>query len=126
MGSLKLFPGMSQAVFEAILHAPDWAEGMAASLRCGIAALAPEARGVCVFLGDMPLVPVGLCAGLAQAASEAGYAARPLPQAAEAGAAADAHDAQALRQQQAQQSLQRDFASELTQAINRLWLGALR
>ena len=61
-----------------ILHAPDWAEGMAASLRCGIAALAPEARGVCVFLGDMPLVRVGLFTDLAQAASEAGYAARPL------------------------------------------------
>ena len=47
-------------------------------VRAEVAALAPEARGVCVFLGDMPLVPVGLCAGLAQAASEAGYAARPL------------------------------------------------
>jgi molybdenum cofactor cytidylyltransferase len=60
-----------------ILLAPDWAEGMAATLRTGIAALAPDARGVCVFLGDMPLVPVGLCAELAEAASEAGYAARP-------------------------------------------------
>ena len=60
-----------------ILHAPDWAEGMAASLRCGIAALSATSEGVCVFLGDMPLVPAGLCAGLAQAASQAGYAARP-------------------------------------------------
>lgn len=61
-----------------ILHAPDWAEGMAASLRCGIVALGDKAAGVCVFLGDMPLVPVSLCAPLAEAASEAGYAARPL------------------------------------------------
>lgn len=60
-----------------ILHALGWAEGMAATLRTGIAALAPDARGVCVFLGDMPLVPVALCAELAEAASDAGYAARP-------------------------------------------------
>lgn len=61
----------------AISHAPDWAEGMAASLRAGIAALAPEARGVCVFLGDMPVVPVELCRSLVAAAETAGYAARP-------------------------------------------------
>ena len=60
-----------------VLHAPDWAEGMAASLRCGIAALGDKAAGVCVFLGDMPLVPVGLCLPLAKAATKAGYAARP-------------------------------------------------
>lgn len=60
-----------------IIHAPDWAEGMAATLRTGIAALAPEARGVCVFLGDMPLVPVELCQALIEAAEAAGYAARP-------------------------------------------------
>jgi molybdenum cofactor cytidylyltransferase len=59
-----------------ISHAPDWAEGMAASLRAGVAALAPEARGVCVFLGDMPLVPIGLCGPLVAAAEAAGYAAR--------------------------------------------------
>jgi len=60
-----------------VSHAPDWAEGMAASLRAGIAALDPGAEGVCVFLGDMPLVPVELCAGLVAAARQAGYAARP-------------------------------------------------
>ena len=60
-----------------ITPAPDWAEGMAASLRTGIAALDPEAEGVCVFLGDMPLVPVGLCPALVVAAAQAGYAARP-------------------------------------------------
>lgn len=59
------------------VDATDWAEGMAASLRAGIAALAPDAAGVCVFLGDMPLVPVGLCAELIKAAEAAGYAARP-------------------------------------------------
>ncbi|TAD79658.1 MAG: nucleotidyltransferase family protein, partial [Sphingomonadales bacterium] len=60
-----------------IIHAADWAEGMAATLRTGLAALTPEARGVCVFLGDMPLVPVQLCAELTAAAEDAGFAARP-------------------------------------------------
>lgn len=59
-----------------IIHAPDWAEGMAATLRTGIAGLDPEATGVCVFLGDMPLVPVELAPTLAKAAERAGYAAR--------------------------------------------------
>lgn len=60
-----------------ISHGPDWAEGMAASLRTGVAALAPQAEGVCVFLGDMPLVPMALCGALVAAAEQAGYAARP-------------------------------------------------
>ena len=60
-----------------IVDAPDWAEGMAASLRTGIAALSQQSEGVCVFLGDMPLVPVALCADLAERAQAAGYAARP-------------------------------------------------
>lgn len=60
-----------------IVHAADWSEGMAATLRHGLAALPPEARGACVFLGDMPLVPVALCSELAAAAEQAGYAARP-------------------------------------------------
>lgn len=59
------------------LTAPDWEEGMAASLRCGLAALAPRTRGVFIFLGDMPLVPVSLCGELAALADLAGYAARP-------------------------------------------------
>ena len=60
-----------------IVHAPGWDEGMAASLRTGVAALRPDAAGVCVFLGDMPSVPVRLCADLAGMAEHAGYAARP-------------------------------------------------
>lgn len=60
-----------------VIHAPDWDEGMAASLRTGIAALAPGTAGVCVFLGDMPLAPVQLCASLVKAAAGTGYAARP-------------------------------------------------
>lgn len=34
----------------------DWAEGMAASLRCGIAALPAGTSAVAIFLGDMPAV----------------------------------------------------------------------
>lgn len=60
-----------------IVDAPDWAEGVAASLRTGIAALDPAARGVCVFLGDMPRVPVDLSRVLAERAEASGYAARP-------------------------------------------------
>ncbi|WP_230959848.1 nucleotidyltransferase family protein [Erythrobacter donghaensis] len=60
-----------------IVHAPGWGEGMAASLRTGIAALDSASQGVCVFLGDMPLVPVALCADLVERAQAAGYAARP-------------------------------------------------
>lgn len=60
-----------------IIAAPDWGEGMAASLRTGIAALSPEAKGVCVFLGDMPLVPTAVGSALIAAAEKSGYAARP-------------------------------------------------
>jgi molybdenum cofactor cytidylyltransferase len=51
---------------------------MAASLRAGVAALQPATKGVFVFLGDMPLVPVRLCQELAAMAATAGYAARPV------------------------------------------------
>ncbi|BDG72511.1 NTP transferase domain-containing protein [Roseomonas fluvialis] len=37
-------------------HAEDYAEGLSASLKAGIAALPPDAEGVLVCLGDMPLV----------------------------------------------------------------------
>jgi molybdenum cofactor cytidylyltransferase len=37
-------------------HADDYAEGLSASLKAGMAALPPEAEGVLVCLGDMPLV----------------------------------------------------------------------
>lgn len=69
--------GALEGLASRIVHAPDWAEGMAATLRAGIAALDSGARGVCVFLGDMPLVPVGVCPALAEAAERSGSAARP-------------------------------------------------
>lgn len=60
-----------------IVSTPDWEDGMAASLHTGLAALGEPGKGLFVFLGDMPLVPVHLCPALASMAEEAGYAARP-------------------------------------------------
>ena len=50
-----------------LVHAADHAEGMAASLRSGVAALPPDAGGVLVFLGDMPEVPDEVPPRLAEA-----------------------------------------------------------
>lgn len=50
-----------------VVEVADWAEGMAASLRAGIAALPAGAAGVFVFLGDMPRVPTGVLGPLAEA-----------------------------------------------------------
>lgn len=61
-----------------IVHASGWEEGMAASIRTGSAAMMPGTKGLFVFLGDMPLVPIALCAPLARLAEASGYAARPI------------------------------------------------
>jgi molybdenum cofactor cytidylyltransferase len=50
-----------------IVHAADHAEGMAASLRTGIASLPADAGGAFVLLGDMPLVPLNILGRLAGA-----------------------------------------------------------
>jgi CTP:molybdopterin cytidylyltransferase MocA len=39
----------------AVVECPEWADGMSASLRCGLAAL-PDAREVLVVLGDQPFI----------------------------------------------------------------------
>jgi molybdenum cofactor cytidylyltransferase len=54
-----------------IVEAPDHAEGIAASLRAGIAALPGNASGVLVFLGDMPMVPDHVLEPLARALAHA-------------------------------------------------------
>ncbi|MBX6375686.1 MAG: molybdopterin-binding/glycosyltransferase family 2 protein [Acetobacteraceae bacterium] len=41
-------------------HAEDYAEGLSASLKAGLRALPPEAEGVLVCLGDMPLVTAAM------------------------------------------------------------------
>jgi molybdenum cofactor cytidylyltransferase len=61
-----------------IVHAPGYAEGMAASLRTGIASLPADAAGVFVFLGDMPRVPTAVLDRMAQAVREGADAAAPV------------------------------------------------
>ncbi len=51
----------------AFVTAPDYAEGMAASLRAGIAAVPPEWQAILVALGDMPLIHPATLAALAAA-----------------------------------------------------------
>ena len=60
-----------------IVHAPDWDEGMSASLKRGVAAAA-GADGVYIFLGDMPRAPVSVLAPLATALSAGAAAAAPV------------------------------------------------
>ena len=62
--------------------APDWAEGMGASLRTGLAALPPDADAVLVHLVDLPGVTAAAVARLAADAGpttlrRAAYHARP-------------------------------------------------
>ena len=54
------------------------AEGMGASLRTGVASLPPEAGGAFVFLGDMPRIPHGMAAMLAEALAVGARAAAPI------------------------------------------------
>jgi len=58
-----------------LVHAADHAEGMAASLRAGIAAVGPDAAGAFVFLGDMPRVPHAVLGPLAEAVAAGAAAA---------------------------------------------------
>jgi molybdenum cofactor cytidylyltransferase len=61
-----------------LVTAADHAEGMAASLRAGIAALPPDAAGAFVFLGDMPQVPPQVAPDLAAALRAGAKAAVPV------------------------------------------------
>lgn len=58
-----------------IVVAERHAEGLAESLKAGIASLPPDAAGAFVFLGDMPDIPPGLAARLAEALGESDAAA---------------------------------------------------
>lgn len=88
VGSITVVTGADAAAVEAaarafdpevrVVHAPDHAEGMAASLRAGVAALPGDAAGVFVFLGDMPRVPHAVLAALAQAVAAGAPAAAPV------------------------------------------------
>ena len=58
-----------------IVHAPDYREGMAATLRAGVAALSQDVDGAFVFLGDMPRIPHGVASKLAESIGECAAAA---------------------------------------------------
>ncbi|MGA0603719.1 nucleotidyltransferase family protein [Caulobacter sp. KR2-114] len=60
-----------------LVHAADHAEGMAATLRAGIAALPADAAGAFVFLGDMPRIPAAVLPALAAAVTAGAPAAAP-------------------------------------------------
>jgi molybdenum cofactor cytidylyltransferase len=60
-----------------LAHCADHAEGMGATLRTGVATLPPDAAGVFVFLGDMPLIPPSILPPLAAALAAGAAAAAP-------------------------------------------------
>ncbi len=70
-------PGLQGPAVQTI-EVADWAEGMGATLRAGIAALPPTAAGVYVFLGDMPRIPLPVLAPLAEAVRAGAPAAAPV------------------------------------------------
>lgn len=61
-----------------LVHAENHAEGMAASLRAGIASLPATVDAVFIFLGDMPRVPHAVLAPLADAVAKGAPAAAPV------------------------------------------------
>ena len=61
-----------------VVHASDHAEGMAASLRAGIASLRLDVAGAFVFLGDMPRVPHAVLEPLAELIAQRHAAAAPV------------------------------------------------
>ena len=61
-----------------MVHAADYAQGMAHSLRMGIASLPAETLGAFVFLGDMPRVPRDILQPMAQALQAGALAAAPV------------------------------------------------
>ena len=60
-----------------LVHAERHADGMAASLKAGVASLDPGSEGAFVFLGDMPHIPAEVTAGLAVAVAAGARAAAP-------------------------------------------------
>lgn len=61
-----------------LVHAADHAEGMAASLRAGVASLDADVVGAFVFLGDMPRAPHAVLAPLGEAVARGAPAAAPV------------------------------------------------
>jgi len=68
-----------QGLAVSCVHATDYAQGMSASLRAGIAALPAGFEGALVCLGDMPLISAGLLDRLMEAFEAAARPAIILP-----------------------------------------------
>jgi molybdenum cofactor cytidylyltransferase len=60
-----------------LAHASDFADGLSASLKAGIRAVPGDSDGAFVFLGDMPRIPLGVAATLADALRTGASAAAP-------------------------------------------------
>lgn len=69
--------GRSDAGRLRLVHAPDHALGLSASLRQGVKSLPPEADGLLLFLGDMPDIPASVLAPIAEALGAGAPAAAP-------------------------------------------------
>jgi CTP:molybdopterin cytidylyltransferase MocA len=67
--------GVDLGAAEAIV-CPDWDEGQAASLRCGVDAVAADAEAAVITLGDMPRITAQVIARFADVAAEHGEQAR--------------------------------------------------
>jgi molybdenum cofactor cytidylyltransferase len=61
-----------------VVEAVDFAAGLSASLKAGIASLPADCDGVFVFLGDMPRIPHGVLRPLAEALMAGALAAQPV------------------------------------------------
>ena len=60
-----------------LVHAEDYAKGLSASLKAGVAALSPGIHGVFIFLGDMPRIPHDVFEPLRDAIANGAPAAAP-------------------------------------------------
>lgn len=60
-----------------LVHAEHHAEGMATSLKAGVASLDPSSEGAFVFLGDMPRIPAEVTGALAEALGAGARASAP-------------------------------------------------
>jgi molybdenum cofactor cytidylyltransferase len=63
-----------------VVRAADFAEGLSASLRAGIASLPDDCAGAFIFLGDMPRIPHAVLPKLAGAFEAGAVAAQPVHQ----------------------------------------------
>jgi xanthine dehydrogenase accessory factor len=78
-GSARVFAeGRADGGRLRLVHAEHHAEGLSASLRCGLGSLPPDAGGALLFLGDMPRIPVEILPPLAAAIARGAPAAAPV------------------------------------------------